>query len=96
MLSDYLVFGIAGLIGAALRAAFNPEQVTLSRQTLGDVVLGGLIGVFFMDMSPVQFDPAMPLLKRAIGVAGVSWLAGDVLRDAIRRWAGAKEPAARP
>jgi len=76
-----LVFILAGIIGAGLRAFLAASQEAVSRKSVVDVIVGGLVGGLY------PLYPVIPLvgnwLQQGLEVALLSYVAGDVVQNAI-------------
>lgn len=87
---------LGGVLGAACRAFFKTGQANWSRETVQDVVLGGVIGFLWsVPMSfPVVGDvwppfelPKASLAQRAVIVGVFCWLTVEMVKTILMRWA---------
>ena len=75
-----LILLAAGLLGAFLRAFADNDQKTWSRQTVVDVVLGGLTG----GLTPLAITiPGDTLTKQFLVVTIMSYAGINVLKDLL-------------
>lgn len=72
-----LIYLIAGALAAYCRALLKPDQDTMSRKTLVDVLVGAAAGVLVPIV--VEMQPTWSLLRQGAVVFGAGFLAGDLL-----------------
>lgn len=70
---------LGGLVGSALRAIGAPEQETLSRKSVVDIAIGGIIGILVPLTVGLPAD--WPLIGKAASVAILSYSGSNLLQD---------------
>lgn len=75
------VYFTGGVLGSAIRAWLTTSQVTFSRKSFADVVVGGLVGIMY------PLYPLIPLvgslLQQGTEIALLSYFAGDMLQNLL-------------
>jgi uncharacterized membrane protein YraQ (UPF0718 family) len=84
--SVYLALG--GIAGSALKAFVSNDQVTLSRKSIADVLLGGAVGVLLPLFPVIPIPKDASVLQQAALVGAVAYLAGDVLVNLFQKLTG--------
>lgn len=82
MLQTVLFFG-GGLVGSACRAAIAPDQVTFSKKSVVDLIIGGLVGVIY----PATGAPMLGanVIVQASFVAVLSYAGSGLIQDVLAR-----------
>ena len=82
-LSLWLAAG--GVAGSALRALLTTSQPFLSRKSLADLVIGFMVGFLWPLYPLLDFPAGATMLQKAVIVAAIAYLAGDMLLNAFTR-----------
>lgn len=80
-LSLWLASG--GILGSVLRAWITNSQNFRSKKSLADVVIGFFVGFLWPLYPLIDFPAGATTMQKAIIVAAVSYLAGDLLLNAL-------------
>lgn len=83
---DYLALALllGGLLGSLCKALVKQDQRTISAQSLVDVIIGGLTGVFIPDILP--FPDSWPIYKQGFAVAIISFASSNLVTIVIGRF----------
>lgn len=73
-----------GLLGALCKVLIKKDQKLMSAQSLVDVVIGGLSGVFVPDILP--FPDTWPLYKQGFAVAIISFASSNIVTMLVVRF----------
>lgn len=76
--------GVGGFLGSLLRASVNKMQPTLSKQTLVDVVVGGLVGLIIPAVDP--WPEGWTVIWKGASVAVVSYVSSDLVTNLMQRF----------
>lgn len=83
----------AGLVGAAAKAWCSTDQATVSRKSIGDVLLGGLTGLLVPLFAPAFLPAGANLLQQAALIALAAYTSADVIQNVLQK-IGVTLPAA--
>ena len=78
-----LALAAGGLVGSAMRLLVNKDQPTLSRQSVVDLVTGGLVGIFVPAV--YAFPDGWTLAQQAAAVALIAYFCSDLVTHTLRR-----------
>ena len=78
-----LALAAGGLVGSAMRLLVNKDQPTLSRQSVVDLVTGGLVGIFVPAV--YAFPDGWTLAQQAAAVALLAYFCADLVTHTLRR-----------
>lgn len=81
-LQQTLALFVGGLIGSACRAYLTKSQETFSRQSLGDVVIGAIVGVLYPQF-PILGPLAGNVVQQASMVAIMGYFGASAIQNAI-------------
>lgn len=79
-----LIFFAAGVVGAALKSYLANDQTTLSKKSLGDVILGGIGGILLPLVIPLP--PATTVIQQAAIIASLTYVGVDVIQNALQKF----------
>jgi hypothetical protein len=84
-MTEVLILATAGLLGSFLRAWMTRGQATWSRDTAGECFLGIVAGILWptFGVKIVPFPVDANFLVKAAVVAGIAYIAGDVIQNMI-------------
>jgi hypothetical protein len=97
--TQFLALAAGGVIGTGLRALLDNSQTTLSRKTVADLVIGGLIGGIYPVLLP-SFVLGDGLVQQGAFIALVSAFAGQAIQsflgEKINSMLGQQQPTVPP
>ena len=79
----YLALG--GLVGSALKAWITASQATFSKKSIGDVLIGGAVGLLWPVLGPIPIPADLAIAQKAALVGVLAYVASDFLQNAITR-----------
>jgi len=88
MLELWLMMG--GIAGAALRVFVSNSQTTLSKQSIGDILIGGAVGLLYPLYPILEFPANASLYQKAGLIFVLSYLSADFVQNVIRKLGGVK------
>lgn len=85
-----LIYLVGGLIGGALKAWASNSQDTLSRKSLADVVVSGLVGLLWPFLGPIPLPADANIVQQAGFIAFVSYAASHLVTNVVEKLGGGK------
>ena len=85
-------YAIGGLVGSAVRAVITTSQVTLSRQSIVDVLIGGAVGLLWPLYPVIELPAHASTLQNATIVGLFAYMSGDFVVNALRRIGALTKP----
>jgi phosphate/sulfate permease len=79
-----VIFFVAGVVGAGLKSYLANDQTTLSKKSLGDVILGGIGGILLPLVTPLPAGTTV--IQQAAIVAALSYVGVDVIQNALQKF----------
>ena len=83
-----IALAAGGVCGSVLRAYITNSQQFISKKSLADVVVGFLVGFLYPLYPLIDFPANATTLQKAIMVAAIAYLAGDLLLNSLEKLAG--------
>jgi peptidoglycan/LPS O-acetylase OafA/YrhL len=83
-----VTFLIAGLIGGGLKALASSDQVTWSKKSAIDVVIGGAAAVLIPQMLPSLIPSGVNLFGQGVVVLIASYVSSDIIQQVVGRVGG--------
>jgi uncharacterized membrane protein YraQ (UPF0718 family) len=80
-----IALALGGIVGSALRVFITNDQTTFSRKSIGDILVGGAVGVLWPLYPLVELPVGASVLQQASLIGVVSYLAGDVIQNLVQR-----------
>ncbi len=87
-----LIFAVAALCGALLRAWWTSDQDFLSKRTINDAITGAVVGLLWSLWPPIEFPDSATLVQRAGIVFATAYFLGDAVQGFITRFNNRKPP----
>lgn len=81
-----VAFGIAGLVGSALKAWVSNDQASFSKKSLADVLIGGAVGILYPLMPFVPIPDNATLLQSATLIGVVSYFSSDLITNIMTKF----------
>lgn len=75
---------LGGLVGAALKAILTTSQPTISRQSLGDIITGGAVGLLWTTFG-LPMPETATTVQQAAWVGLAAWASADALSNIVKR-----------
>ncbi len=80
-----LVYGLAGLVGSALKAWVSADQKTLSRKSIADVVIGAAVGILYPLYPLVPLPKDANLIQQAALIGVLAYVSSDFIQNALAK-----------
>ena len=87
-----LMFLVAGLVGGGLKAWLSGSQETLSKKSLGDVVVAGLVGLLWPLIGPIPLPKEATLLQQAGMITLICYAASHVVTSVLAKFGAPLDP----
>ncbi len=80
------IYFISGLLGAAVKAYGSNDQVTFSRKSVGDLILGGLTGILLPLVTPSLIPSGANIVQQAAVVALLAYAGSDIIQNFLTKF----------
>lgn len=99
---EAIALASGGVLGCAARALVSQSQDLISRKTIADLIIGGLVGIVYPLIAPIPIPSSghANLIQQAAFVGIVSYVADHVLVNyfgkKIEAWVGKSDEDKKP
>lgn len=73
-----IALALGGIAGSSLKAVTANDQITFSRKSVADILIGGAVGVLYPLFPIIALPPNAGLLQQAVMIAVIAYFTGDV------------------
>jgi hypothetical protein len=80
-----IAYGIAGLVGSALKAWVSNDQASFSKKSLADVLIGGAVGILYPLFPFVPMPDGASLLQQSALIGVVSYFSSDLITNVMTK-----------
>lgn len=80
-----VVYGLAGLIGSALKAWVSSDQKTFSRKSVADVVIGAAVGILYPLYPLIPLPKEANLLQQAALIVALAYVSSDFIQNGLAK-----------
>lgn len=98
-----LVFGLAGLIGSALKAWVSNDQASFSKKSVADVAIGAAVGILYPLFPVIPLPESASLIQQGAVIGLVSYFSSDLITNVMTKLgittlhnSGEKTPLVKP
>ena len=102
-MSPTLAYGLAGLIGSGLKAWVSNDQLSWSKKSAADVLIGGAVGVLYPLFPLVPLPETANLLQQGAIIGIISYFSSDLITNVLTKFgitklhdSGEKQPLVKP
>lgn len=81
-----LVYGIAGLVGSALKAWVSNDQASFSKKSLADILIGGAVGVLYPLFPLIPLPEGANLLQQGAIIGVISYFSSDLITNVMTKF----------
>jgi hypothetical protein len=85
MMNPSVAYGIAGLVGSALKAFVSTDQANFSKKSIADVVIGAAVGILYPLVPFVPIPETANLLQQAVMIGVISYFSSDLLTGVLSK-----------
>lgn len=89
---EIYMLALGGLIGSALKAWLTMSQNTFSKQSMADILVGGLVGLLWSVWPMFELPATASLVQKAALVGAFAYFSSDVISNLAKRFGGVSKP----
>lgn len=82
---DSVYLALGGLIGSGLKAWLTTTQENFSKQSLGDVLIGGAIGFLYPIYPIIDFPVAASIAQKAVMLGVIAYFSADLIPGVLTK-----------
>lgn len=85
---EVYVLALGGLVGSAVKSWVTMSQATFSKQSVVDIVIGGVVGLLWPIWPPLPLPEGASLVQQAALVGCFAYFSSDLIANLARRFGG--------
>lgn len=80
-----LVYGLAGLIGSALKAWVSNDQASLSKKSVADVAIGAAVGILYPLYPILPIPEHASIIQQGAIIGVISYFSSDLITNVMTK-----------